>query len=87
LAGWAEISQSKIDGLKKFYGIDDALSLEFFTAHQQYDVEHARKVAELIEQYADPEKAKAATRQACQALSGFLDGMCRVSQLDSIHCN
>lgn len=72
-----EVSASKIDGLKKFYGIQDERTLEFFTAHQIYDVEHSRQVAELIERYVEPERAEQATREAATALWGFLDGMCR----------
>lgn len=73
-----EVSASKVEGLKKFYGIDDECTLEFFTAHQAYDVEHSRQVAGLIEKYVDPERAEVATREAAIALWGFLDGMCRV---------
>ncbi len=74
-----DVAGSKIDGLKKFYGITDEKTLEFFTAHQVYDVGHAAQVASLIEQYVEPERAAAATREASNALWGFLDGMCRVS--------
>jgi pyrroloquinoline-quinone synthase len=77
-----EVSASKIEGLKKFYGIDDEKTLEFFTAHQAYDVEHASQVASLIEKYVEPEKAEAATREAAMALWGFLDGMCRVNNIE-----
>lgn len=73
------VSASKIDGLKKFYGIEDEKTLEFFTAHQVYDVGHSQQVATLIEQYVEPERAKAATQEAVDALWGFLDGMQRVS--------
>lgn len=72
-----EVSASKIDGLKKFYDIKDERTLEFFTAHQKYDVEHSRQVAGLIERYAEPERAEQATREAAHVLWGFLDGMCR----------
>jgi pyrroloquinoline-quinone synthase len=72
------VSQSKIAGLKQFYGIDDERTLAFFTAHQIYDVEHANQVAGLIERYVEPERAERATKVARDALWGFLDGMCRV---------
>lgn len=74
-----EVSTSKIEGLKKFYGITDEKTLEFFTAHQAYDVGHAEQVASLIEKYVEPERAEKATREAAVALWGFLDGMCKVS--------
>jgi pyrroloquinoline-quinone synthase len=73
------VSSSKMAGLKDFYEIGDQRSLEFFTAHEAYDVQHARQVAELIEQYVDPTYALQATREAAVALTTFLDGMCRVA--------
>jgi pyrroloquinoline-quinone synthase len=73
-----EVSKSKIDGLKDFYGITDEKTLEFFAAHQIYDVGHSEQVAKLIERYVEPERAEKATREAADALWGFLDGMCRV---------
>jgi pyrroloquinoline-quinone synthase len=73
-----DVSSSKIEGLKKFYGINDERTLEFFTAHQMYDVGHSAQVASLIEKYVEPERAEQATREAAIALWGFLDGMCRV---------
>lgn len=76
------VSTSKIDGLKTYYGISDEKTLEFFTAHQAYDVEHADQVAQLIEQYVEPEKAEEATRTAAKSLWTFLDGMCRVNQIE-----
>lgn len=72
-----EVSKSKIDGLKDFYGITDEKTLEFFAAHQIYDVGHSEQVAKLIERYVEPERAEKATREAADALWGFLDGMCR----------
>lgn len=73
------VSASKIDGLKAFYGIDDEKTLEFFTAHQAYDVEHASQVASLIEKHVEPAHAKEATTRAAKVLWEFLDGMCKVS--------
>ncbi|MBX7115326.1 MAG: CADD family putative folate metabolism protein [Myxococcaceae bacterium] len=70
-----EVSKSKVDGLKKFYGVNDDRTLSFFTVHQHYDVEHSRKVGELLEKYADGDKAVEATRQAADALWKFLDGI------------
>lgn len=72
-----EVSASKIDGLKKFYGVTDARTLEFFSTHLEYDVEHARTVASLIDRHADPATAPQAAREAADALWSFLDGMCR----------
>lgn len=76
-----EVSKSKIAGLEDFYQIADEKTLEFFKAHQMYDVGHAEQVAQLIERYVEPEYAERATREAAQALWGFLDGMCRINNI------
>lgn len=76
------VSQSKIEGLKKWYGIQDEATLEFFTAHQAYDVEHARQIAGLIERYVDSNQALLATEQATRALWQFLDGMCTLAGIE-----
>lgn len=76
-----EVSASKIEGLKKFYGISDEKTLEFFTAHQKYDVGHSAQVAGLIERYVEPERAARATREAADSLWGFLTGMCRIGEI------
>lgn len=78
------VSSSKIAGLKQFYGIHDERTLEFFTAHQKYDEEHAAQVAQLIERYVEPKQAEMATREAALALSGFLDGICRAEGIDMV---
>ena len=74
-----EIAATKIDGLRRFYGITDPASYEFFSVHQEADVAHAAAEWGLIESAAD-EPAKrdavlAATREACEALWDFLDGV------------
>lgn len=71
------VSKSKIEGLEKFYGVTDSTTLSFFKVHQHYDVEHSAKVAALLETYATPEQAEAATQKAADALWGFLDGMAK----------
>lgn len=76
-----EVSASKIEGLKNFYGINDEHTLEFFSAHQAYDIEHSKQVGSLIEKYVEPAQAERATREAAIALWGFLDGMCRIGNI------
>ena len=80
-----DVSASKIAGLKQFYDVHDERTLEFFIAHQAYDVQHAHQVVGLIERYAEPERAERATREAVNALWGFLDGMCRVGNINFCH--
>lgn len=72
-----EIAQSKIDGLKKFYGIDSEEALKFFSVHLKADVYHSQACADLLEKLspAEQQKAKAAALKAADALWKFLDGM------------
>jgi pyrroloquinoline-quinone synthase len=73
------IASVKIEGLARFYGMDDPSSYEFFTVHQEADVHHSQAEWKLIERFADtPEKQAevvAATTRACEVLWGFLDGI------------
>lgn len=77
------VSASKIDGLKKFYGVEDARTLSFFQVHQVYDVDHSKKLAALIDAHGQSGKAEEAAHQAAAALWGFLDGVGREA---GIHC-
>ncbi|MBX7098456.1 MAG: CADD family putative folate metabolism protein [Myxococcaceae bacterium] len=79
------VSTSKIDGLEKHYGVTDATTLSFFKVHEHYDVEHSAQVAGLLEKYADPAKAEAATRRAADALWTFLDGMAAQAGISCSH--
>jgi pyrroloquinoline-quinone synthase len=73
------IAATKIDGLRRFYGIEDPDAIEFFSVHGETDVWHSAAEWRLIEQAADsPEKRAevlAATEQACDAFWSFLDGV------------
>jgi pyrroloquinoline-quinone synthase len=74
-----EVAGVKIDGLKRFYGMDDPADYEFFTVHQTADVYHAQSTARLIEQYAttpeQQQEVKQVAEAAAQALWQFLDGV------------
>ena len=72
-----EVSRTKMEGLRRFYGMTEERALSFFQAHLTYDVEHARAVAALLDAHAEPAKAEAATGAAARALWGFLDGVSR----------
>ncbi len=74
-----EIAAVKIDGLAKFYGMNNPEDYEFFSVHQEADVYHSQAEWAIIERFADtPEKMEevlAATKEACDALWNFLDGI------------
>jgi len=73
------IAAVKIDGLKQFYGMTNPADYQFFSVHQQADVDHSETACRVIEQYADtPEKQAevlAVASQAVYALWQFLDGV------------
>jgi len=73
------IAAVKVEGLRRFYGIEDPLDVEFFSVHEKADVWHSAQEWRLIERAADtPEKQAEvleATRGACDALWGFLDNV------------
>ena len=43
-----EISRTKIDWLKKFYGIDSDKAVEFFTVHEEADVYHSKDEMDIM---------------------------------------
>jgi len=76
-----EVSQRKIEGLKKHYGINDEKTLEFFTTHMVADAKHSDEWVKLFYKKREEElKEKrtlieGAALKACQALNLFLDGV------------
>lgn len=71
------VSQSKIDGLKAFYGIGSEKALQFFNVHTSADVWHTQECATLIAHLDSFQKERAATGAVAGAvlLWSFLDGM------------
>jgi pyrroloquinoline-quinone synthase len=69
-----EISGTKIDGLKKFYGIDNEASTAFFAVHEKADIYHSESCARLIDAIPADRQALAlqAARVAAETLWNFL---------------
>jgi len=76
-----EIAGTKMDGLKRFYGIDSPDALRFFVVHHALDVEHSRVTRNMVARHAqtpeDEAQAVGAVEDATQALWTFLDGVQR----------
>lgn len=74
-----EISETKKDGLQKFYGIEDEKTLKFFTVHMHADKWHREVVRNLLMELSDTkekqEEILAAVDSALLALNNFLSGM------------
>lgn len=83
-----EISKSKIDGLKRFYGIEDEKTLRFFEVHREMDAWHSQQEKDLIEALgADQNEVVAAVKASCDALWTFLDGVDEATRLKRSLCH
>ena len=72
-----EIAETKIRGLKKFYGVTSKEGLEFFEAHKAADVIHRKECEKLLDALTEEEKDKAEKASVITAryLWNFLSGM------------
>lgn len=74
-----EVSTVKIDGLKKFYGIDTPEAIEFFTVHHEADVLHSASELEAMLEGCDIETVQSKMLQAIDKAAGYywrmLDGL------------
>jgi pyrroloquinoline-quinone synthase len=74
-----KVSETKMDGLRAFYGVRDARSLEFFAAHMGLDEIHSQVAAGIIGKNAKTPALRrevlASATAAADAYWGFLDGV------------
>ena len=72
-----EIAETKIRGLKKFYGVSSKEGLEFFEAHKAADVIHRKECEKLLDALSEEEKSKAekASMLTARYLWNFLSGV------------
>jgi pyrroloquinoline-quinone synthase len=74
-----EVAQTKREGLKSFYGIEDERAVAFFRVHESIDILHQQVEMQILEEQcqspADQERAIASARNAAKALWSFLDGV------------
>ena len=74
-----EISETKKDGLKKFYGIKDENTLKFFTVHMHADKCHREVVRNLIKELSNTKDKQdeilRSVEAALDSLNNFLTGM------------
>lgn len=69
-----EIADSKIEGLKKYYGIHDERTLSFFEIHKTADIVHRESLLQIINDFSDSERIEAqlSANKASQVLWDFL---------------
>ena len=72
-----EIAETKIQGLKNYYGCSSKKGLEFFEAHKSADVHHRAECEKLLDDLSKEEQVKAekAALSTAKYLWNFLSGM------------
>jgi pyrroloquinoline-quinone synthase len=74
------ICESKIDGLKKYYGFKDPKGYEYFSVHIEADKEHSAAEREMLSAHIDNTNAanvRASVSRVLDALWEMLSGVCR----------
>ncbi len=81
-----EVAATKAEGLKRFYGIDDGSTLEYFAVHQEADVRHRAGERMAIERCltagTSGEEVLEAANQALDAYWGLLDGVAEATGVE-----
>ena len=72
-----EIAETKIQGLKKFYGVNSKEGLEFFEVHKKADIYHREECEKLLDGLSNDEQsvAEKAALSTAKYLWNFLSGM------------
>jgi len=72
-----EVASTKIDGLKKFYGVQSERGLAYFAVHQKADKAHRAAWRNWLDEHAQgqDEEILATTHEALDALWGVLDAV------------
>src|SRR5580704_10961790 len=72
-----EIATTKIEGLRKFYGINSTKGLAYFAVHEEADKTHREAWRAWLEEHGqgDDQEILATTNQALDALWGALDAV------------
>ena len=78
-----EIADVKIEGLKKFYGVNSESGLAFFETHKKADVYHRQECEVLLDNLSKDDQAKAETAalKTAKHLWNFLSGIAQKHNL------
>jgi len=73
-----KISLSKIDGLRKFYGVTDSSTLEYFTEHETADIEHVKVWQAMMSSFNANQEATAlnSAEESLKSQNAVLDSVC-----------
>ena len=73
-----EIARLKIDGLQRFYGMNEPADYKFFSVHQEADEWHSQVERDLLAAHTtsgQSDDVQSAARSTAAVLWGFLDGV------------
>jgi pyrroloquinoline-quinone synthase len=74
------VSSTKMEGLRRHYGISDSRTLAYFAVHAEKDIEHSqgeqRALLQCLADGASSETILASAGKALDAYWGLLDGIC-----------
>jgi pyrroloquinoline-quinone synthase len=74
------VAESKIAGLKQFYGVDSPRALAYFDVHIAADQEHSQVERKLLEHYVNETNAPAVTRAVGQVLEALWEMLSAVER-------
>ena len=80
------VSESKIDGLKKHYGMTDPKSYEYFSVHVEADREHSAAEREMLQEHVNDTNAPAVTASVDRVLNALWNLLSGVCQRHAIAC-
>lgn len=83
-----KISRSKIDGLKKFYGMDSEDATKYFEIHEEADVRHAQVWREVLQKIPEERRQTAfnAAVESLKAQNMLLDSVQEKYVGSGMHC-
>lgn len=81
------VSESKIDGLQKHYGMTDSKGYEYFSVHVEADREHAAAEREMLEQHVNDENAGSVQASVDRVLTALWNLLSGVGQRHAIACH
>lgn len=83
-----KVSEEKINGLVKFYGVTSDAGLEYFKVHMQADIEHSAAERELIRKYATDEETRKMVLEAVdRTLDAYWDMLTGIQKMCGMKCN
>lgn len=80
------VSESKIDGLKKHYGLTNPKSYEYFSVHVEADREHSAAEREMLSAQISDENASSANDAVDRVLNALWNLLSGVCQRHAIAC-